>query len=167
MESGVFMKNRKGQVSIEFLLLLIIMLLYIQLIIMPTIDFSANYAEDAIRLGEARFSAEKLANTIDYIALSSGESKQTIKLFVPKDANISCNANAAGNSIEFKVKISEPTADCPAPAGETYGECEMEIPLMDGINLICVLDLKAAEKNILAVIEIWREGDTVNVQQIS
>ncbi len=130
MEFGFLIKNRKGQASIEFMLLLIVMLLYIQLIIMPSIDISSKSANDIMRLGEARFAAEKLANTIDYVASSSGESKQTIKLFVPEDATIICNFNnPEGKSIDFEVKISEETKECPD------GKCEKSISLLEGIDL--------------------------------
>lgn len=83
----------KGQVALEFMMLLIIMLLYVQLIIIPNIEISAAAVEDTARLGEARFAAEKVVNAVNYMAITSGESKQTVSIFVPENAKLICTSD--------------------------------------------------------------------------
>ena len=134
MERSIFVKNRKGQASIEFMLLLIIMLMYVQLIIVPSIDVAAASSEDVVRLGEARFAAEKLANTVNYVSASTGESKQTIKLFVPRETTIECNDT--DNTIDFSVNMSMETGGIIGCSGTL---CEKSIPVMTATDLVCVM----------------------------
>lgn len=80
--------NRKGQVAIEFILLLVIMVSFIHAIILPTVYTSIGYVEDVARLSEIKLATENLMSAIDYVALSPGDAKRTVNIFVPEDGAI-------------------------------------------------------------------------------
>ncbi|MBU1120877.1 hypothetical protein KJ660_03270, partial [Candidatus Micrarchaeota archaeon] len=83
--------GRKGQASIEFMLLIVLILLYIQTIIQPMIIEGTNSLDDTMRVGRSRFAAEKLANTINYVNSLSGEAKSTVSIFIPDRSRIYCD----------------------------------------------------------------------------
>lgn len=85
-----FLRAKKGQASIEFILLILLMLLYVQTIIQPSILISAESASGTMGLGETRFAGEKIANAINYIGTSGGLAKETIRVYVPKGAELFC-----------------------------------------------------------------------------
>lgn len=86
------MKSRKGQISIEFMLIILICLGYLQLLTVNVLEPAIDAAQDVTRLGQAKLSAEKLAVTINEMGSSLGEGKRTLHLFVPKDIIFSCSS---------------------------------------------------------------------------
>lgn len=97
--------NRKGQASIEFILLIILMLLYVQTIILPAIDMSKSSVKGTMGLGEAVFAGEKIANAINYVGSGSGEGKETISVYLPAESTISCAKSQPGVSQQDIVRV--------------------------------------------------------------
>jgi len=83
--------KERGQVSIEIIMLVMVIALFIQSIVVPSLDISAGTAKEVTRMGQARYAAEKLANTIDAVHASAGENKRTITLFIPARTVIGCD----------------------------------------------------------------------------
>lgn len=122
------MKSRKGQISIEFMLILLICIGYLHMLTATVIGPSIDAAEDITRLGQAKLSAEKLASAINEMGSSLGEGKRTLHLFVPKDSELSCNAD----SVRFKVTLyGGATEDCLIDS-----VCEKNIPV-NANGLVC------------------------------
>ena len=82
---------KKGQTSIEFMLLIVITLLYIQTVISPNVNETLTSVNDTTRVAEARLATEKLANAVNYVAASNSESKTTVNLFIPERTIILCD----------------------------------------------------------------------------
>jgi len=142
MELGAL--REKGQTSIEFLLIFVIMLIYIQVIIQPSVMRVSDSAQAVSSVGQTKLAAMNLAESINEIYLISGESKKEIWLFTDRNSLIRCDDTA--NKITFSIKlnteieIGSPAEDayCEKIAGETgKSECFGEIQLLDGINLNC------------------------------
>ena len=114
--------NKRGQVSIEFILLIVITLVYIYGTVWPLINDAIVAAEDVQRVSDTKISAQKLANAINEAAAGSGESKRTIHLLLPADASISCNAGE--NKIDYSLEVDnlhcrQPSAECAYFEGST------------------------------------------------
>ena len=82
--------NRKGQVSIEFILIITIALFYIITIVMPIVLDSTTATEDVQGISNTKISAMKIANTLNEAESSSGSMKKTISIALPDKAIISC-----------------------------------------------------------------------------
>lgn len=114
MEFGAgFMKARKGQMAIEFILIVILMLLYIQTIILPSIDIAEASVDDSTRVAQARFAAERFSSTISYVKAVNGESRKTINIYVPDDTSLKCDAD--NDLIGFTVRLNDALADRVVP----------------------------------------------------
>ncbi len=127
--------NKRGQVSIEFILLIVIALVYIYGTVWPLIDDARFAAEDVQRVSDTKISAQKLANALNEAAANSGESKRTIHLLVPNKASISCDT--ANSEIDFTVNVNKmhgrpaPSENCSETGDPLYFECTSSIALLD------------------------------------
>lgn len=125
---------RKGQIAIEFILILIIMLIYIQTMIQPMLDSSINSIEEVSRLGQTRAATQKLVNAVDYVALSNGDAKQTISFYLPPNASITCQPA----SFIFSSRIAVPHESCMEdldPDESTL--CTQSIPVLGVASIEC------------------------------
>lgn len=101
------------------MLILIILLIFIQTMVLPTITVSLHSVEDVARVGQTSFAAKKLASAIQNIQLLPGDASQQILVFVPKcdlGAGEQCTVACNGNTITFfsplNTDLNEP-ASCP------------------------------------------------------
>ncbi len=130
------MKNTKGQATIEFLLILVVVLMYITTIIQPAADSSATSIEDTANLAKVRLSAEKIADTMEYVYLSGTGTRQTIIVARPNGAEITCDTTTANAKIKMsyipnstsKVKACELDDDAPADSSKCTKIIETNVP---------------------------------------
>ena len=83
--------GKKGQASIELILLLAVVLLLIQTIIMPSFEVAKSSSDDVSSMAIVRSQAQKLVNSIELVGSSAGSAKQTIHLMIPAHSKILCN----------------------------------------------------------------------------
>jgi len=102
--------NKKGQISIEFVLILLIGLIYLNTISSAVIYPAIDSAKDVSNIGEARLAVEKIVNSVNELAASPGEGKKTINVFVPEKTTITCT----GSAVKFSVQV----------AGNNIGSCK-------------------------------------------
>ena len=132
--------NKRGQTSVEFLFLFLIMLIYVNTTVYPNMNISRAYIEETHRLGQARLAIKQIANAVTEVAASSGKSKQTFYIFVDSNTELICDET--NNKIQFEVGMStEAQVSSPNP-GEN--ECDNTIcygveylSLPTGITLDC------------------------------
>ena len=133
--------NKKGQVSIEFILILTFGLVYITAFVWPVVEDSSQAAFDVKAVSDTKVSALKLANALDQAALSSGDMRKSIKIFLPRDSKLECNTTEGSEGIEFSAFVStiggswNPDQDnCSAiedPPGTVVGfECVSKVPIL-------------------------------------
>ena len=90
----------KGQAAVEFLLIILIGVLYITTIIIPNVENAEDRIIDVSNFAKLTVSAEKLSKSIQYISLAGDGSKQTIQMIVPSDSTFDCaNLPGAGNTV--------------------------------------------------------------------
>ena len=80
----------KGQITVEFLIILSVLLLYISVLILPNAKLAMEASGEVAGLAQVRLAAEKIVDTANLVSLSGAYAKQTIKVFVPKHATIKC-----------------------------------------------------------------------------
>ncbi len=167
--------NKKGQTSIEFLLVFVIMLIYIQIIIQPSVIRVSESAKAVSSVGQTKLAAMNLAESINEVYLISGESKKQVWLFIDRNSTIRCDAS--NKKIKFEVnlgtlvEVGSPTSDayCEKLAGSNKSKCVGEIQLLDGISLDCAnfpdpLDGSESPK---ALVEIRKDSSgVINVRRI-
>ena len=93
---------QRGQISIEFILLIMVSLIFIHMIILPTADASIESTRDVKKVAGVKLAAEQIAAAVNQLAASSGEAKKTIMVFVPEGTWIECDAH----KIKFGATIS-------------------------------------------------------------
>jgi len=102
------------------MLVLIILLIYVQTMILPTINVSLRSVEDVARVGQTSFAAKKLVNAVTNIQLISGDAKQQISLYVPNCGATACTVKCNSNTITFFAPLSP---DLNAIAGCPNNQC--------------------------------------------
>lgn len=122
--------NQKGQTSIEFLFLFLIMLFYLQAIIQPTVEEASESIKAVNKVGQAKLAAVKLANTINEVSAASGDSSKTIWLFLEEGTGIECDSGS--NLILYNAEAGLSLPAC----GDTT-ECEGQVPVFSDVSLNC------------------------------
>jgi hypothetical protein len=137
----VFALNRKGSISIEFILLIGIALIYINGVVWPIADSSSNATAEVKAVADTKIAAMKLGNAINEASVSSGDMKKTVQLFVPENAEIGCTPASA--SLGYTVYLDYIGAgfnpdemhctDYPVPpADPEFYKCSSSIDLVAG-----------------------------------
>ena len=114
---------KKGQASIEFLLTLLIALIYISTIIQPAVDTSQSAMTDVANLSKLTISQEKITNAIEYVNLSGKGTRQTMQIVIPQGATLECDG-------------TELIAKYPLQSNSTTTACKGTIDL-DGDDSLC------------------------------
>lgn len=106
MDRNFFNLNNKGQLSIEFLLILLVILVLIEVIIIPLRDYSRDSVLDMINVNTLDKGLEELNSKYKLLQnYSSGSFNVEINL--PKDSNFYCNAN----KIKYSYKLISQNED--------------------------------------------------------
>ncbi|MEK6942233.1 MAG: hypothetical protein AABW85_05235 [archaeon] len=142
----------KGQLSVEFVLILVVILLYVSTLIQPKIVQFQGISEETFGLGYTSLAANKIVNAIDLVQLSGKDTVQTITIFVPENGYIICKGYGSvipatdQNTITFKYtltsKISPPTDATGAslcPLDTYYGDdtCVKKLVPQSGAGINC------------------------------
>ena len=99
--------SRRGQISIEFILIVTISLVYINFYVWESVESASMTATDIKAVADTKVSSMKLANAMNEAATSSGNMKKTINIFLPENAMIACNVADPNNaSIDYDVMVS-------------------------------------------------------------
>ena|SRR3989338_2519674 len=89
--SGVL--NSKGQTTVEFLVVFLLMLSMYQLIILPSANLSVQSALAVEKSVKAKIELAKLETAIDYASRLPGEAAITVTLYLEEGIKIGCVAN--------------------------------------------------------------------------
>lgn len=146
--------NQKGQISLEFMLLLVFLLLYLSTSLLPGIELAARSTQEVESIGQARIAAQKIVSTIDRLQSQTSGARQTITIFIPKDVNIFCS-DGTPDIIGFSFELKGP----PVIACENDDDnpqdpikCTRKYPTTAGNTVSC----SSGTDNILG-------GQTVNI----
>jgi uncharacterized protein (UPF0333 family) len=111
MDRNFFNLNNKGQLSIEFLLILLIILILIEVIIIPLRDYSRDSVLDMFNVNTLDKGLEEINSKYSLLQnYSSG--KFNVEIELPKDSNFYCaNTNIIGYSYKLISQNEEYDAE--------------------------------------------------------
>lgn len=149
--------SKKGQVSVEFILIVVIALIYIVGSVWPSALMGARAAEDVKAIADAKLSSMKIANALNEASVSGGDMKKTISLFLGANSEISCDlandriaysvvvdyVNAASNPDPLNCIVEPPTG---TPVG---WKCQSGVNLNAGLSGFTCPTIKTGPSNSL------------------
>ncbi len=131
----------RGQASIEFLLIMLVGILYLSTIIVPNVENAESRVKDISALSKLTVSADKLVNSIQFVSLAGDGTRQTIQIAVPENSEFKCN----GQNIEVKYTAATPgffdgavtqTNKCESPAAGEAIVCQKIINAGTSFNCV-------------------------------
>lgn len=81
---------RKGQLSVEFILIMLVLLLLINTVMQSNLLLAEEVLGDSQRMGEAVYAFDRIANAIEFLD-HSAEGRQKLHLFLPKRSFLVCD----------------------------------------------------------------------------
>ena len=127
-------KNRKqrGQVALEFIFILLIIIIYIFTVTKPIIDNATGISEDIDNVSRTNNEAQKLLNSVTRVSMLGAGSKETLNMIVPANSTIKCySAGIIGFNTTLTVK--------PYPPQCTSGVCDKNFNMPAGLTVNCSL----------------------------
>jgi len=123
------MKHIKGQIAIEYILFLAILLLFFQAIVYPNVNFSENVIKDVYGITQTKQSMDKLVNDVSTFASTPGYGARTIYLYLPDTAQI-VECDNVTKKLKYTILISnqEPKPNISACDRNT-NLCTFNLPL--------------------------------------
>lgn len=163
--------NLKAQATIEFLLVMMIMLIYLQAFILPSQNFSLTAIHDTRKVILADNASKKIHTAVMMVSFFDGDSSRKLTVFLDKDVSIKCNSNGISFEVELKnvAPILECTNDIPLPTNKNI--CRKNVVWLKpaGITVNCggalrMLMLDGIKRKINLTIS--KIGDTVFVNEV-
>ena len=128
-------KNIKAQISVEFIILLAIFMLFFQATILPTIEFSENIIKDTHSLSIASDNVSRLITHIENFSNSPGYGKRSVFFYLPENATITF-CGGSENNIKYNVKISTQN---PIPLTcDSTGDCNFTKNIETSLDVSCL-----------------------------
>ncbi|MCR4369031.1 MAG: hypothetical protein NUV67_03950 [archaeon] len=103
----------KGQASIEFILVLLLAILFITTIIQPNVAEASDSIKDVSGIAKLRVATGKIANAIEYVSVSGSGTKRSVRIVVPEGGEITCVNDAVSDihKVSFSYTAKTPTCD--------------------------------------------------------
>ena len=96
----------RGQLSIEFLIVISGLLIIIAAVTMPLYNQARADAEKVSKLADAREAANTIANALNTVYAGGVESKQTVEYLLPNDILSISFADGAKNRVDVKIELN-------------------------------------------------------------
>lgn len=103
------MKNRNGQIAIEYIVLIAILLLFFQAVIYPNVTFSENMINDIYSITQTKQSFEKLGDDISSFSSTPGYGKRLVYFYLPSSSRITGCSGGVDSNITYTINISSQT----------------------------------------------------------
>lgn len=172
--------NKKGQVSIEFILILVVVLLYIQVLVIPVVRNAIMVGEDVTALAQAKSSAQKLVNAVDFVQYSTGDSQITLNLFAPKNTRLIFDSAARAVNFtaliegepEFLTNVKNSPNKAPGTTctdvSPTSITCTGNLEVIDGVPLTGSVDVGGENFGVLSKVRVSKDStsNTVTVSRV-
>lgn len=133
------MFSRKGQVAVEYIILISMLLLFFQAVLYPSVNFSENIIKDTSAITQTTTSINKLELSISSIVSSPGYGKRLTYFYLPKNSTLSCDEN----SIHYNITISNqkpipPLTNCVISQDKPNVNCSFSKEIYGTPKLSCV-----------------------------
>jgi uncharacterized protein (UPF0333 family) len=149
-------KMQRGQVILEFIFIILIVVIYIFTVTKPFMANSQETIFDIEALTRTNAETQKITNSINKLSLLGIGSKETLEIFLPAQSKILCNTsnNTFGFIVEINSSENSPEHNlCPD------NTCEKTFALNDTVVLACdVPELSDRE-----TIEVEKQSGVIRV----
>ena len=130
--------SARGQVSLELMLLVMVMLLFLQTATLPVVQLSSKAAQDIGSVGKARLALDTIGRAIEDVGFSSGDSRRMVEVFVPGQTRLLCDAAARRLSFEVQLDSSlEKVSACAQDSDRDDFKCSFARPLPGAFGVEC------------------------------
>lgn len=93
--------DSRGQVSVEYLLLLLVILIVLGSITIPLIGNSIEASTDVSTVSDAKTAVESIASAADVVYSNGPGSKRTVNVYIPQDTSLVARGNNVGMNITY------------------------------------------------------------------
>jgi hypothetical protein len=154
--------NQRGQAAIEFIMLILIVIIYLVTITRPLVEDAKSLTEDVQLIVRADSESKKIVNSITEVSILGKGTKKTLQLFVPNEAIITCDETK--NAILFDLNFQKPLT---APMGDFAGErntycekehCKKTYFFPNEIKLTCTKEHIFGETKLIILNENIKDG---------
>jgi len=165
----VFNLKTRAQATIEFLLLIMMMLIYLNVFVLSAQTNSMTAVNDTKKIILAENAIQKIKSTIQELDAFEGDSTKTITLFLDNDITIRCSTET-GNKISFEVVLetSAESIECPKNA-DNLNVCTKKIELNTSSNINCfTTSIDGSRKLIKLKIQksVGESGSTITLTDL-
>lgn len=103
--------DNKGQMSVEYLLIVLVVILVLAIVTVPLISNSIDASNDVSHSSDAKVAATTIANAADTVYANGPHSKRTVNLYIP--SNVS-KIEFEGKEVCIPVTLSNGTKNITA-----------------------------------------------------
>jgi len=101
--------EEKGQASVEYLLLIVVILIILASVTIPLVISSVNSTMDISRASDAKNAIQNIANAVDLVYANGPGAKRTVNVYIPLNLvlqgnntqNIGMNVPLSGNETKY------------------------------------------------------------------
>ncbi len=93
--------DKRGQVSVEYLLVVLILIVVLSVITIPLIGNSIDASNDVSDASDAKIATDTLANAADVVYANGPGAKRTVSFFVPQTGNLSFVNSTVKMSLQY------------------------------------------------------------------
>lgn len=112
------MKDARGQIAIEFVIIVIVVVIYILAVVFPLGKTAADATEDASRVSLARSALDQVYSAAQNADNNPGDSYQQLVIVLPEKTLIQCNGTPSLTDLNFTTDL---TPGLPVPPHCTPG----------------------------------------------
>lgn len=99
--------DKKGQLSLEYILSVMVVILIITLLSVPILSLSIDYTNDVMDSINAKNELSKITDAIDFCYNNGKGSKKTVLLDFNKDATVRFSSNGGSGRAVLSLKLSD------------------------------------------------------------
>lgn len=96
--------ENKGQASVEYLLLLVVILIIMAAVTIPLVGSSVDATMDVSTSSDTKNALQSVANAVNLVYANGPGAKRTISVYMPQNMNITYDS--ASNTINQKLVLS-------------------------------------------------------------
>jgi uncharacterized protein (UPF0333 family) len=93
--------DKRGQVSVEYLLVVLVLILILSIITIPLIGESIDSSNDVSDASDAKVATDTLANAADVVYANGPGAKRTVSFYIPQNGTLSFGNSTVALSLVY------------------------------------------------------------------
>lgn len=118
------MTRTRGQIAIEFVIIVIVVSIYLLTVVFPLAQNASNAASDTSRISLARQALDNVRDAVEKADANPGDSKHTIELVIPEKTSFQCNG-ASSSDLNFESELFSGLPVPPHCIADTPPRCRL------------------------------------------